>query len=128
MTKTEFLEEIEIVHKNMLAITNSKGIEYARSDDQLANFKRWAFDAGVKTEQVWSIMFNKHLDAIKHYCATGQVLSESLTGRIDDAILYLILLRALYHERNKPKAGQFNEVMGVASVLGRDPFPFKLRQ
>jgi hypothetical protein len=73
----------------------------------LANFKRGAVDAGVTPEQVWVVFFNKHLDAIKYYCRHGKVLSESLDERIDDAILYLLLLKALYHEhQEQPRLGE----------------------
>jgi hypothetical protein len=64
-------------------------------------------DAGVTPEQVWVVFFNKHLDAIKYYCRHGKVLSESLDERIDDAILYLLLLKALYHEhQEQPRLGE----------------------
>lgn len=85
----------------------TKGGEYAGGSDRLANFKRGAGRVGVKPLTVLHIYLSKHLDAIDTYvrkaqCEETQVLSEPIEGRIDDAINYLLLAKALIAERSKP--------------------------
>ena len=85
-------------------LTESKGREYAGSADQLANFKRLADRLCLEPEQVLLVYLAKHLDAIDTYVRdysahTEPVLSEPIEGRIDDAILYLCLLKALIRDQ-----------------------------
>ena len=98
MTKSDYQKLMDETFVKIRAITASKGEEYSNSGDQLANFKRGAERTGLRPQHVWSVLFYKHLDAIDHYVRTGSVLSEDLDGRIDDAIHYLLLLKALYHD------------------------------
>lgn len=99
MTKDEFGAEVAQTFDKVMKLTKSKGEEYARSTDQLANFKRQAEELGVRADQVLMVYLNKHLDAIKFRVLAGQSLSESIDSRIDDAILYMILLKAIYREQ-----------------------------
>lgn len=102
MTKNEFLELIEDQYHKIIDLTRSKGEEYSRSDDQLANFKRNAADLGLTPQQIWAVYFNKHIDSIKSYIANPtKPLSEPIEGRIDDAILYLLLFKAMVVEKNR---------------------------
>ena len=94
MSKTEFQELLAQVCAHMHDLTATKGEEYSRDEDQLANFKRAAVEAGITPQQAWLVFFNKHLDSIKTW-VRGGTLSESIESRIDDALLYLILLRAI---------------------------------
>lgn len=102
MRKQRFLKLLQDQLVALQELTATKGEEYARSeDDQLANFKRQAAELGLDPEKVLAIFLNKHLDAIKSFIKTGQVLSEPIHGRIDDAILYLILLKAMIVEKEE---------------------------
>lgn len=98
MNKSEFKHLLLTTHARLLELTNTKGEEYARSDDQLANFKRAAEEAGIRPDQAWLVFFNKHIDSIKHYIRGGTV-TEDINSRIDDALLYLILYKAIVNER-----------------------------
>lgn len=112
MKKSEFRELLEGVHKKLLDLTETKGEEYSNDDDQLANFKRSAVESGCTKYQVWLIFFNKHMDAIKYFVKNKEIKStEGLIGRIDDAILYLMLLRAMYIEDSN-QVGEKEEVAG----------------
>lgn len=108
MKKERFQHLLEEQFIRISKLTGTKGEEYSRSDDQLANFKRQAADLGLDQRQIWAVYFNKHIDSIKSYLKTldDSKLSEPIEGRIDDAILYLILLRAMiverYEENNAP--------------------------
>jgi hypothetical protein len=104
MTKTEFENLIDEQFAEILRLTKSKGEEYSRSDDQLANFKRGAADLGLLPEQIWAVYFSKHIDSIKSYVKNltnpnAPKLSEPIEGRIDDAILYLLLLKGLIRDK-----------------------------
>lgn len=96
VSKDIFLKIVDGTFNRMKELTATKGEEYSNSDDQLANFKRSAMEAKLTQEQVWLVFFNKHVDSIKYYIQYGKVKSnETIEDRIDDAILYLILLKAM---------------------------------
>lgn len=87
----------------------SKGGEYAHGDDRLDNFKRNAVLLGLTPEEVLSIYLGKHMDAIHTYVkdirlGRDRVRGESILGRFDDAINYLILGKALVVEREQQKS------------------------
>ena len=104
MNTQEFTELLENQYKHLCALNNTKGVEYARSDvDRLANFKRQAEELDMTPEKVLMVYLNKHLDAIKSFVKTGRVLSEPISGRISDAILYLILLHGLTIDSSKER-------------------------
>lgn len=89
----------------------SKGGEYAHGDDRLDNFKRNAADLGLNPEDVWAVYFKKHIDAISTYVqdvrkGVTRPRSESILGRFDDAINYLILGKALVVEREEQHSKQ----------------------
>lgn len=98
ITKDRFKGVVNGVFESIVKLTATKGEEYSGDEDQLANFKRSAKEAGISPEQAWLVFFNKHADAIKSYIRTGKEKSEPIESRIDDAILYLILLRAIILE------------------------------
>src|SRR5690606_34800971 len=100
----KFIEIVEQTFERIRELTASKGEEYSRDEDQLANFKRGAKDADISPRQVWVVFFNKHIDAIKTWVRDGKEGSEPIEGRIDDAILYLILLKAIVVEYKEKQA------------------------
>lgn len=83
-----------------------KSADYASDKDVLANFKSVAEDAGVTPFQVWHVLFSKHIssinNSIKREPAAPVCVTEPLSGRIIDAIVYLKLLTCLL-EDNKPQ-------------------------
>ena len=103
MNGSEFKELLVSTHERLLSLTDSKGIEYAHDADQLANFKRLGSQLQLHPTAILLVYLQKHLDAITAFVAAttkGQrpIESEPIEGRIDDAILYLILLKALIHD------------------------------
>jgi hypothetical protein len=100
---SEFAELLDSTHKHLADLTVTKGREYANSDDQLANFKRLSEALGIAPEAVCFIYLAKHLDSIQSYLRCPEKpLSEPIEGRIDDAILYLILLKGLFSDSARP--------------------------
>lgn len=104
MNNERFWKLMDDTWANLRALSNTKGQEYAHSADRLANFKRLAEELNMTPEQVLWVYFTKHKDSIVSYIKPKQtkpVLSEPIEGRIDDAILYLILLKGLICERSR---------------------------
>lgn len=98
MDKKQFKDLLDTTHKTLVNLTATKGDEYSRDTDQLANFKRQAEELNATPEKILMVYLNKHLDSIKSFVKTGKVLSEPIEGRIDDAILYLILLKGIVQD------------------------------
>ena len=109
MNGSEFKLLLTQTAEHLWALTESKGAEYAHDADQLANFKRLSGQLRLQPTTVLLVYMQKHLDAIAEYVSAIQdermpVLSEPIDGRIDDAILYLILLKALIADLSLPNA------------------------
>lgn len=110
MRKDQFQRLLRETHETMVKLTATKGEEYANSEskdaaDQHANFKRLSAELGLTPEQVLSVYLTKHLDAVKSFLRTDREFSEPIEGRIDDAILYLILLKGLVQEKREKLRG-----------------------
>lgn len=103
MTKREFLNLMEATYRDLHKLCNTKGEEYTRgNDDQLKNFKVAAMALDLPPLTIWSVYFNKHIDAIMNYVKTGETKStESIDSRFHDAILYLFLGLALIKDASK---------------------------
>jgi hypothetical protein len=104
MNQEDFLAVLDGTLSGLRSLTLSKGKEYANSDDQLANFRRLGKQLGLPPEAVTLVFLTKHLDSIGSYARSLQgkgtyTSSEPIEGRIDDAILYLVLLKAIVTER-----------------------------
>lgn len=103
------IEVINATHNTMVELTNTKGSEYTNSDiDRLSNFKRIAVDLDLTSQEVLLVYLMKHMASIKTFVrdrSKGQnrALSEPINGRIDDAILYLILLKCLIEDGIRPE-------------------------
>lgn len=95
---------VERTWTQIFTLGKLKGGEYAGDDDRLANFRRNAETAGVSMELIWRVYASKHWDAVMQYekdLRTGKtrVRLESIEGRIDDLLVYLLLFKAMIDER-----------------------------
>lgn len=100
MKRSRLLDLIDQTLMTIENLNNTKGREYADDSEALGNFYNRAEQMGVDPKVVWGIFFGKHIDSIYSYIKRGEVLSEPIEGRIDDAILYLILLKGLIEDQN----------------------------
>lgn len=86
-------------------ILGVKGPAYAGSGDVFANFVRNAERLGLTKYQVWAVYTGKHIDcifnAVKESPAYPVDKTESMQGRIKDAINYLLLLDGMLSETIK---------------------------
>lgn len=107
MNQSDFNKLAEATFQRIRDLTSSKGIEYrAGDDDQLANFKRLSGQLKLLPEKVLWVYLTKHLDGILNFVNTGTQPSEGVGGRINDAILYLILLKAIFTESTEMVPGR----------------------
>lgn len=96
---------IEKTIKNIRLLEATKGGEYATDLDRLHNFRHNAEDCGTNMELIWRVYAGKHWDAISSYIrdlllGKTRERSEPIEGRIDDLIVYLILLKAIIYDSN----------------------------
>ena len=102
----------ELVKKTQLEIerlATLKGGEYSGDSDRLANFRRNAAALGLQMETVWAVYAAKHWDAIIQYVqdmryGKQRTRSEPIAGRLDDLIVYAILMKAMIEERETPES------------------------
>lgn len=100
---------LELVLKDTIAsmqkLLQTKGAEYQVSQaDVLSNFRSAADQLGVPMELIWRIYAGKHWDSLTTYVRdiiqhSMRERSEPIEGRIDDLIVYLVLLRCMCLER-----------------------------
>ena len=70
--------------------------EYAHGRDNVfANFERGAKALDISREKVLMTYLLKHIDGISAYVKGHKSQREDITGRITDAIVYLMLLWAM---------------------------------
>lgn len=108
MNREQFrLDVLDPTFDEIIKLNNTKGHDYAGNEDALANFKSASERLGITAEQVWAVYADKHWSAIMTYCKEGDVKSEPIEGRINDAILYLLLLKGLHQEKQIDFSEQF---------------------
>jgi hypothetical protein len=98
MIATEFDMVVRLTFERLQQISATKGREYVRdSYDCLDNFKRIGAQLKLDPKVVLTVYLQKHLDSISTYVTRGGEgeYAEPIEGRIDDAILYLLLLKGL---------------------------------
>ena len=109
MQREQFLKLMDETYDVLKGLNQTKGHDYAGDDDALNNFKSAGERVGLDPIQVWGIYFLKHIAAIETFVKEGNVKSEPIEGRVQDAILYLFLLLGLIAEQtpkespSKPK-------------------------
>lgn len=95
-------DTVEQIH----SLSILKGGEYAGDGDRLANFRRNAAALDLTMEQVWAVYTAKHWDAIIQYvkdtaAGVSRPRTESISARLDDLIVYAILMKAIVVERGE---------------------------
>ena len=92
LVKTEILPKV-------LQTRDAGQKEYAQDEDNVfANFERIAMSIDVDRERVLMTYLLKHIDGISAYTKGHRSQREDVTGRITDAIVYLMLLWAMIRE------------------------------
>jgi hypothetical protein len=99
MQKEKFEEIRNDIFDKCRELTKVKGEDYTKGNpDVLANFKEGDF-LGLNPYQTLGVYMKKHIDAIYNFIKTaGEHESEPIDTRIQDAINYLIFLKALIED------------------------------
>ncbi len=114
MTFPEFEKFQDALWDQVKHMRDTKGKEYANSENRFANFDRLAEQLGLTNVQVGWVYTTKHLDAIAQYCRTQkQHSSEGIMGRIVDAITYLTLIAGMIEESHG--SAQTNPMQNAAT-------------
>lgn len=123
MTFDQFQKFQNELFEECKQIAQTKGKEYAHSEDRFANFKRCAEKKKCSPLLVASIYLDKHLDSIDSYVAAGQTFStETIRSRFVDAITYLSLIAGMVYEIEKDRKGSIvasNMDGRVCSICGQ---------
>lgn len=99
MTRAEMAAVMDRVFDECRALRDAGQQEYARREENaFANFERIAERLDVSREAVLMVYLEKHLDGIHAWVNGHRSQRESVKGRINDAIVYLCLLRGMVEE------------------------------
>lgn len=80
--------------------------EYAHTESNaLANFERVSADLGIDRKLVLWTYLRKHIDGITSFLRGHKSQREDVRGRINDAIAYLLLLRAMIDDEATQPTG-----------------------
>ena len=103
MTTEEFnnLLDNEIMPA-ITAMRNAGQKEYAQNSNEVfANFIRTGVDIDIPSDKVLMAFLLKHIDGICAHVKGHKSQREHVTGRITDAIVYLMLLWGMIKEQEK---------------------------
>lgn len=108
--QTELFEECK-------RMRDTKGKEYAHSEDRFANFNRLADGLGLAPEKIAWVYAMKHKDSIESFLKFGRVSSnESIQGRFVDLIVYLTLIAGMVEESENSKQQQWSKAKGLIDI------------
>lgn len=84
----------------------TKNAEYGDKKDILSNFRRLAEQQNVPMSTAWFFLAGKHIDSITQYVKDvrenkSRNRSEPIRDRIDDLVVYSLLLLAIVAEENR---------------------------
>ena len=98
-TKKDVADVMEAVTQEISFLRDAGQKEYAHADDRpFRNFETLADELDLSREKVLWIYLKKHMDGVLAHINGHRSQRESVKGRINDAIVYLILLRAMTEE------------------------------
>lgn len=100
VSKQEVADLVDLVFKEISFLREAGQKEYAGGENALGNFERLAGMLGINREKVLFVYMMKHIDGINAYINGHLSQREPVESRINDVIVYLILLRAMV-EHNK---------------------------
>jgi hypothetical protein len=96
MTYKDMQKVVRRQLKQVLKIRDAGQKEYARTEDNVfANFERVSSFTGVSREQALMTYLLKHIDGIMAHINGHKSQREDVSGRITDAIVYLLLLQGM---------------------------------
>lgn len=123
MNNPDFDKIVASTFTQLKQLSLTKGREYSGDHDRLLNFKRNGRDLELEPTTIWRVYAAKHWDAVGQHIRDIQqkrerVLSEPIESRIDDLILYLLLLKGLLEER-RDQTVDISTGDGLTSIAAR---------
>lgn len=101
-------EVMEIVFDECRRLRSAGQKEYAHNDETpFANFERAGADLNLDRKMVLWIFAMKHRDGIASFLKGHRSQREDIRGRINDLIVYLVLLRGMIEEEDPKDLGYF---------------------
>ena len=102
MTHEEFEKIFDETVEHLKELSSRKGAEYASHQDRLYNFKIAAALNRTTPPLALKGMMAKHEVSVMDMIAANDIVpEEQIIEKIDDNIMYLILLKAMLFERNQ---------------------------
>jgi len=98
VTQADMKAVMEQVFRECDALRGAGQLEYAGGADAFGNFNRLAQMLGLDRKAVLLVYAVKHWDGIASYVRGHRSQREHVFGRINDLIVYLILLRGMIQE------------------------------
>ena len=103
MTRDELANVMDKVFEECRGLRQEGQKEYAHdTDNAMANFERIANALEMDRKQILWVYAAKHIDGIVAHINGHKSQRESVYGRINDLIVYAIILRAMIEEDNAP--------------------------
>jgi hypothetical protein len=100
-TKDDVAKTMELVFSEVRSLRVAGQQEYAHQDDRpFRNFEAMAEEMNVDRKVPWWFLFKKHIDGIQAYINGHKSQREDVRGRINDAMTYLVILRAMIDEED----------------------------
>lgn len=89
----------KVFNEEIMALREAGQKEYAHAEDNaFANFERVSADLGIDRKLVLWTYLRKHIDGITSYLRGHKSQREDVRGRINDALVYLLLLRGMIED------------------------------
>lgn len=99
MTRNELEEVMDKVFEECRGLRQAGQKEYAHdTENAMANFERIGAELNMSREQILWVFARKHIDGIVAHINGHKSQRESVFGRINDLIVYLILYRGMVEE------------------------------
>ena len=99
MTHKKMQKVMSKIVKEITKTRESGQKEYAHDTDNVfANFERVAHTLDLPREKVLMVYLLKHIDGIVSHIGGHRSQREAVTGRITDAIVYLMLLWGMFED------------------------------
>jgi hypothetical protein len=104
LEKDKFAKHQAVVFERCAALRKAGQAEYAHAaDNTFDNFERLGDALVLPREKVLLVYLAKHLDGITSWVNGHRSQREEVTGRIEDAIVYLTILHAMASELEREK-------------------------
>lgn len=102
MNRTQLKDHAILKYDGLIKLMGIAQHEYASDADAFENFNKLAVDLDMNRKKVLWVYLKKHLDGILTYLNNPDRASrEPISGRISDAIVYLVILDAMIMEESE---------------------------